>query len=197
MRKVLKKLKMSCLATLMALNLSSLSAQNNESDIRLSLNECVQMAVEKNINVVKARMDKEKSGYKIDETRSAVLPKVNIGGNFQDNLKLSTTMLPGVIIGQPGVDIPVQMGTQFNTNAAITVNQVLYNQSALTALKISRETDELNRLGVEKASEEIILNVSKLYFLALTTAEQIMSGLILPPTTRYLPKHRQMRWSWI
>jgi len=170
---VVKTVKPICLATLMLLNLPSLSAQSNESDIRLSLNECVQMAVERNINVQTARIDREKSSHKVSETRAAVLPKVNFGGNFQDNLKLATTMLPGIIIGQPGVDIPVQMGTQFNTNAAITVNQVLYNQTALTALKMSMKTDELTHLGVEKASEEIILSVSKLYFLALTTSEQL------------------------
>jgi outer membrane protein TolC len=159
------------LTTLMLLNLLSLSAQSNESDIRLSLNECVQMAVEKNINVQTARIDRKKNSQKVSETLAAVLPKVSIGGAFQDNLKLPTTMLDGTALGRPGM-LALQMGVHYNTNANITVNQVLYNQTALTALQLSKEMDNLYRLGIEKASEEIILSVSKLYFLAVTTAEQ-------------------------
>jgi len=138
----------------------------------LSLQKCVQTAVERNINVESARMDKEKSGYKISETRAALLPKINITGAFQDNLKLPTTVLPGVIFGKPGTSIAAQMGTVFNTNASIGINQVLYNQTALTAIQISKKMDGLNELGVEKASEQLAFEVSKLYFLTLTTSKQ-------------------------
>jgi outer membrane protein TolC len=172
MRKVLNKLKMSCLATLMALNLPSLSAQNNDGDIRLSLNECVQMAVEKNINVQTARIDREKSGYKVSETRAALLPKININGNFQDYLELPVTLLPGEIVGRPGTTIAGEIGTQYTTTASIGINQVLYNQTALTALQLSKKLETLSDLSVEKASEELATEVSKLYFLSLTTARQ-------------------------
>jgi outer membrane protein TolC len=50
----------------------------------LSLRQCVQMAVERNINVEKTRIDVEKSGYKVEETRAALLPKVNVNGSFTD-----------------------------------------------------------------------------------------------------------------
>ncbi len=158
-------------AAFMLLSTSLLFSQNNNT-AQLSLQECVQMAVERNINVVTTRIDKEKSAYKISETRSSLLPQINIGGSFQDNLELPTTVLPGEIVGAPGTTIAAKMGSQYSTNAAITVNQVLYNQTALTGLKLSKTADNLNRLGIEKASEEIAKEVSKLYFLALTTDQQ-------------------------
>ncbi len=158
-------------AAFMLLGTSMLFSQDKNT-MHLSLNDCVQLAVEKNINIQKAKIDKEKSEYKIAETRSTLLPQANIGGSFQDNLQLPTTILPGELIGQPGTTLPVQMGVQYNTSAALTVNQVLYNQTALTALRLSKKTDDMNRLGIEKASEELAQEVSKLYFLALTSAEQ-------------------------
>lgn len=138
----------------------------------LSLQKCVQIAVERNINVESARMDKEKSGFKVSETRSALLPKININGAFQDNLNLPVTVFPGDFLGQPGTTIAAKMGSPYSTNASIGINQVLYNQTALTALRISKKMEGLNALGVEKASEELAVEVSKLYFLSLTTSKQ-------------------------
>lgn len=138
----------------------------------LSLQQCVQTAVEKNINVQTARIDYEKSGYKVDETRAALLPKISVNGNFQDNLKLPTTLIPGEFLGEPGTSVALQMGAKYNTNASINLNQVLYNQTALIALKLSKKSAALNTLGVEKAREEQAFEVSKLYFLSLTTARQ-------------------------
>ena len=138
----------------------------------LTLQQCVQMAVDKNINVKTARIDKEKSNYKKEESRAALLPKVNISAGFTDNLALPTTVLPGEFLGKPGTTIPVQMGSQYNTTAVVSISQILYNQTALTAVKLTKKAAELSNLSVEKASEEIAFEVAKLYALCQTTAEQ-------------------------
>lgn len=75
-------------------------------------------------------------------------------------------------MGSPGKDIAMQMGSQYNTSASLSVSQVLYNRTALLALEISRKSESLSTLSVEKASEEIAAEVAKLYFLILTTSEQ-------------------------
>lgn len=138
----------------------------------LSLQQCVQMAVEKNINAKTARIDKEKSRYKTEETRSILLPKVNVSGSFQDNISLPTTLIPGSFVGKPGTDIAMQMGSQYSTAASLNISQVLYNKTALLALEISKKAASLSELSVEKANEEIAAEVARLYFLALTTTEQ-------------------------
>ena len=140
--------------------------------IGLTLKECVQMAVKKNINVKTARIDKEKSEYKTDETRAALLPKVNFNGSFTDNILLPTTVLPGEFLNKPGTSIAVQMGVQYSSSAVLNISQVLYNQTALTALQLSKKSSKLSDLTVEKAGEEIAFDVAKLYALTQTTAEQ-------------------------
>lgn len=147
------------------LSLTAVAQQN------LSLQECIQIAVERNINVEKVRIDLEKSGHRVDEVRAAMLPKVNINGSFTDYLEKSKTLLPGAIFQQPG-NIVAEMGTQYSTNASLSITQVLYSQSALTALKIAKHLETVSELGVEKASEEIAAGISKLYFLTVTTAKQ-------------------------
>ena len=151
---------------------SNLPAQNREVET-LSLKECVRRAAANNINVVNALIDSEKSAHKTAETRSALLPQVSIGMSFYDNLKLPSTIVPGEIFGQPGTNIPVQLGSQYDANANINLNLALYNQTALSALKIAKQTEQLNRLGEEKAVENIAAEVTQLYFLAQTTAKQL------------------------
>jgi outer membrane protein TolC len=146
------------------------SQENNT--ILLSLRQCVQMAVEENINIKTARIEKEKYQYKKAEAISNVIPKINIGANFQDYVSLPTTMLPGEIIGQPGTTIPVKMGSNFNTSAAVTLNWAFYNQTAITAIQLAKKLTELNDLTIEKASEELTSEVAKLYFLTVTTSQQ-------------------------
>ena len=161
------------LSAIILLSSALLSAQETKVT-KLSLQECVQMAIDRNINVQSTRLDREKSGHKVSETRATLLPKININGSFTDHIEKSVTLLPGEIVGRPGTSIPAEMGTQFNTSASISVNQVLYNQTALTALKLSKKMESLSGLSIEKASETLALEVSKLYFLSLTTAKQKM-----------------------
>jgi outer membrane protein TolC len=144
----------------------------DDTTISLSLRQCVQTAVEENIHIQTARMDAEKSRHKKAEALSALIPKINAGANFQDNLSLPTTMLPGEIAGQSGTSFPVKMGTNFNTSAAVTLNWALYNQTAITAVQLAKKVTELNDLGIEKASEELSVEVAKLYFLTVTTSQQ-------------------------
>lgn len=157
---------------LLLLSIPLLFAQIPNNNISLSLEECVGQAIDKNINTVNARIEQEKSSHRIVEARSVLLPQIGIDGNFVNNTQLPTTMLPGVIIGQPGTNIPVQIGSRYNTSANISVCQILYNQTALTSLKISKHSEELSRLGIEKANENLAHEVAKLYFISQTTAEQ-------------------------
>lgn len=151
---------------------SQLTMGQESKVTELTLQQCVKMAVEQNINVKTSRIEKEKSNYKKDETRAALLPKINLNAGFTDNIELPTTVLPGEFLGKPGTTIPVQMGSQFNTNAALSISQILYNQTAFTAMKLTRKSAELSSLSVEKAREDIAFEVARLYALSQTTAEQ-------------------------
>jgi len=120
------------LSTILVLFSGQFLFSQEKNAISLSLRQCVQMIVEENINIKTSRMDAEKTQYKKAEAISAVIPKISAGANFQDNLTLPTTMLPCEIVGMPGTTIPVKMGSNFSTNAAVTLNWVLYNQTAIS-----------------------------------------------------------------
>jgi outer membrane protein len=138
----------------------------------LSLQQCVQMAVKKNINVKTARIDDQKSKYRMDEGFAALFPKVNFSSSLTDNVLLPTTVLPGEFLGKPGTMIPLQMGSTYSASAVLSISQVLYNQTALTAVKLLKKMSSISGMSVEKASEDIAFEVAKLYALEQTTEEQ-------------------------
>ena len=139
--------------------------------ISLSLRQCVQMAVEENINMKTARMDAEKNLHRKAEAISALIPKVSMGGSFQDNFRLQVVPLSLDMEGMQ-MNGEVKLGRKFSTSAAVTLNWALYNQTALTAVQLVKKVTELHDLGIEKAGEVLSAEVAKLYFLAVTTAQQ-------------------------
>ena len=63
---------------------------------------------------------------------------------------------------------------RYNANAGLQLQMPLYNQTLYTTLSIARTMDEMNRLSYEKAREDLILQICKMYYLGQVTAEQIV-----------------------
>jgi outer membrane protein TolC len=129
------------------------------------------MAVNENINIKTARFEHEKSRYKKAEAISALMPQINVSGSFQDNISLPTTVVDGSLIGRDGI-LYLKMGANYITGTAAIFNMTLYNQTALTALQLSKKVMKISDLNIEKASEELAAEVAKLYALTVATSKQ-------------------------
>ena len=105
-----------------------IKAQNNKDDLKLSLKEAQEYAIQNNKLMITSRMDVEASKVAVWETISNALPSISATGSFTDNLKLMTTLLPGEFFGQPaGTKIPVTFGSQYNSGATIQANLLLFS----------------------------------------------------------------------
>ena len=93
-------------------------AQQESSELKLSLKEAQDYALSHNKMVLNAKSDVQASKAALWETISSALPQVSASASFTDNLKLMTTLLPGEFFGQPGTKIPVTFGSQFNSSAS-------------------------------------------------------------------------------
>ena len=165
-----KRLKLKLCIAIFCLSGNGLLAQNVSQD--LSLKECLKLGIENNITIKKAKLDKEKNSFKVNETISKGLPQIEGYGTFQDNLQLPVTVIPGEIFGKPGQQISVQFGSQYNTNGGIKINQLLYSQTYLTSIALSKNANVLTDLNYEKTKEDLVYSLSKLYFLTQVTKKQ-------------------------
>lgn len=140
--------------------------------IKLSLRDCVKQAVEKNVNVQTSKIDKEIGKEKKNEASASLYPKIDLKTNFTDNLKLQKIMVDGALAGAPGTQIAFAMGSMYSATEVLSISQIIYNQTAITALKLAKKANETYDLNIRKSKEEVGVQVAKMYALALTTIEQ-------------------------
>ncbi len=132
---------------------------SQEKTKEFSLNEAIDFAIKNNYNAKKANNNVLAAKEKQWETTTIGLPKISAKVDYQQWLKQQISLLPAEITGGPaGTFIPVTFGTKQNVNAAITLNQLIFDgsyivglQSAKTYLNISKQAKEKTELSIREA----------------------------------------------
>jgi outer membrane protein TolC len=154
---------------LMSLVLQS-SAQ--ETTTTLSLKQSCQLGIENNLTILNAALEQQKTNYKLKEAQSKLYPQIEGYSNFNYYYSIPKMVLPGEIFGQTGM-IAVQIGTKYDWSNGFRASQVLYNQSYFTSLKLSRRLENMNGLTLQQKKEELVYQISQVYYLCMTTGKQI------------------------
>lgn len=136
----------------------------------LTLPECLRMGIDKNLTLKSQRNEMRKSKYGISENRAKLLPQINAIANMSDNFEPPVSVTDGSAYGNP---YNVTHTLQYNASAGLQLQMPLYNQTVYTSVALARLMDEVNTLSYEKAREDLILQICKLYYLGQNTAEQI------------------------
>ncbi|MDR1201785.1 MAG: TolC family protein [Tannerellaceae bacterium] len=161
------------LITGVAFLLYSNPVKAQERPQRYSLGQCLDFAVNNSYPAYRAALDMEEAVHQKQEVRSGILPQINGSGSFDNNVILGKTMLPGEIIGEPGVQIPVEMGTKNTLDFTASLEQVLFDPSLFTGIKIAKNNYELQRLRSIMTKEEIIFDVSYAFYDILNSMQEL------------------------
>lgn len=140
-----------------------------------TLKQCVEYANKYNGNIINANYDIDIAQKKVEEQRGSILPHVNASGSYINNLKLNTTVLPGDIIGQPGTNVAIKMGTQHNATGGIQLSQKIYDPTYSHLHTMSKLNEEQTQQSLKLTTEEIQYTVSALYYQTLVVEEQMKS----------------------
>lgn len=119
-----------------------------------------------------AGLEQQKTRYQLKEARSRLYPQIEGYSNFNYYYAIPQMILPGEIFGQTGL-IPVEIGTKFDWSTGFRASLILYNQSYLTSLKLAERLMVLGELTLQQKKEEIVYQVSQVYYLCQTTHRQI------------------------
>ena len=136
----------------------------------LTLKDCLETGIENNLSLESKRKEMRKSKYGISENRARLLPQINGFANYNDNIDPPVSVTDGSAYGNP---YNITRTLRYNANAGLQLQMPLYNQTLYTTVSIAKVMDEINRLSYEKAREDLILEICKMYYLGQTTAEQI------------------------
>jgi len=136
----------------------------------LTLGECLQWGIEHNLSLQSQRNEIRKGQYGISENRAKLLPQINGFANANNNMEPPVSITDGSSYGVP---YNITHTLQYNASTGLQLQMPLYNQTVYTAISMAKTLDEINRLSYEKAREDLILQICKIYYLGQTTAEQI------------------------
>ncbi len=149
------------------------NAQEAGKDLTLSLKEAQDYAIQNNKMMKSSRLDVEASRIAIWETISNALPQLSASGQFTDNLKLMTTLLPGEFFGQPGTKIPVTFGSQFNTTASVQANLLIFNAPLYIGIQTTKLANQLSEKNLVKTELDTRESVGNTYFLILVSEKSL------------------------
>lgn len=136
----------------------------------LTLEECLQIGIENNLTLQTKRNEIIKGKHSISENRSKLLPQINAVASFNDNFNPPVSVTDGSAYGNP---YNVTKTLQYNASAGLQLQMPLYNQTIYTAMSVTKMMDEINTLSYNKAREDLIMQITKMYYLGQSTAEQI------------------------
>lgn len=149
-------------------------AQVTESlNYKFSLKEAIDYALNHQSAVLNAQIDEEIAKNDVKKTVGTGLPQVSTTFNFQDYLKVPTSLLPGEFFGQPGTQIPVKFGVKYNSSAGIELNQLLFDGTYIVGLQASKTYKELSVRTSTRTKIETVVAVTKAYYSVLVNKEQL------------------------
>ncbi len=143
-------------------------AQEKVPGRSFTLKEAQEFAIENNLNISNARLDVEHAQNLIWENTAIGLPQVNSSINYNNNLNLTTSLLPAEIFGgTPGEMIEVQFGTQHNATASISASQLIFSGPYIVGLQAANIFKKSTEQSLVKKEIEIKELIAQNYYLAL------------------------------
>jgi outer membrane protein len=151
-----------------------LFAREQGTELRLSLKEAQDYAIEHNKMVITSKMDVATSRIALKEMITNALPQINASGNFNDNLKLMTTLIPAEFFGgAAGEFIPVKFGTQFNSGASAQASLLLFNAPVYIGIESSKLAARLSEESLTKSELDTKEAVAQAYYLILISEKSL------------------------
>jgi len=150
-----------------------IKAQQNPAEF--TLQGAIDYAMKHNAGYLNSEADAKYYNYRKNEIIGQALPQINGAFDLKDNVKLPTSILPGIILGPAyaGQLIPVKFGVQYNATASGTVNQLIFSSDFLVGVQAAKELINLSQKNILRSKVETAQNVSKAYYGALITKERI------------------------
>ena len=166
----MKTIKRIIAATFILCNTMQIWAQDTTR--YLSLNQACQLGIDNNVNILNANLETQKTHYQLKETQSKLYPQIEGYSDFNYYYAIPKMLFPGEFFGETG-EVPLEVGTKYDWISGFKASLTLYNLSYFTSIKVDKHMQTISELSVQQKKEELVYQVSQVYFLCKTTSNQI------------------------
>ncbi len=148
-----------------AANIDTLLIPNAELLVKLGLKN------NSNLKIYKLKIAQSKSDLKASNFFKT--PQISGSFNSQDNLKLSTTSIPGFIVGQPGKNINISFGKQYTNSMGISAVQSIMDWQHLFQSKIAYQNTQLLKAQEDQSIQNLKIQILQTYYAVITSLTAI------------------------
>lgn len=140
-----------------------------------SLKQCIDTALVHNKTLKIAQGDTEISNEKNKEAKGGLFPKLYGNVDYRYYTDLPYQLLPASVFGGPaGIYKEAQFGVPHNLNANIALDVPLFNPQINGAIAASKKAKELNQIQFQQTQEQVVFDISNLYYNAQLVSNQIL-----------------------
>lgn len=138
-----------------------------------SLQQCIDTAQINNKNLQISRNNIILGVEKQKEVKANLIPKVSLNADYKYFWDLPYQIMPQSAFGGPeGQFKEIQMGVPHNIGTNIQIAMPLYNPQAYGAIQTTKIASELSELQFRKSEEQVLFEISNLYYNAQILAHQ-------------------------
>jgi len=161
----MKKLNKLITLSLLSFLFATANAQDSTQTYQFSLKQAQDYAVLNSYQTLSAILDVEKAEKKVWETTAIGLPQISGTAGYNYNIKLPVQLVPSDAFpgGQPGTFQELVFGTKQSMNAAVNVNQLLFDGSYIVGLQAAKVYKEISVNDKAKSEIEIKDQVTQAY----------------------------------
>jgi outer membrane protein TolC len=139
-----------------------------------SLEQCIDTAQVHNKNLQMSRNSMLILEQKEKEAKANLLPKLALSADYRYYTDQPTQLLPQSVFGGPaGQFKETRFGVPHNINANIQLSMPLYNAQLNSAVDNSKIASELTELQYQRTAEQVIYDISNLYYNAQILHHQL------------------------
>ncbi|MCF6132526.1 TolC family protein [Flavobacterium wongokense] len=140
----------------------------------MSLQQCLDKALNQNLQLKANGYDLEKSKAGVKEAYGAFLPTVTATTNYEYQFDMTTTALPAEVFGgTPGTYNVVELGVPQSKSTITQLEQKIISPASVLAIKASKAKVKLDMLEIRSSKEELVYNVSVTYYNIQSLQKQI------------------------
>lgn len=136
--------------------------------LSFSLQQAIDYALANNPTYKNAVADVAYAQQQVKEVKAIGIPQAKINIQMQDAIQKQVFVFP--VNGTP---TPIRIGNKYTTQAALNVTWLMLDGSYFLGLKAASEFTEMSKKLAYKSELDIRTDVSKTYFMALITLENI------------------------
>jgi len=159
----------------LALVFTTMIFSTNSKAQSWSLKQCIDTALVHNKTLKIAQGDIEIANEKNKEAKGGLFPKLYGNVDYRYYTDLPYQLLPASVFGGPaGIYKEAQFGVPHNLNANIALDVPLFNPQINGAIAVSKKAKELNQMQFQQTQEQVVFDISNLYYNAQLVSNQIL-----------------------